>query len=174
MGFLYCSLSNASQPAKNILKAFHSNLRHSSYDAVKFCHKFSKGKPLKCGPLMFMLTHVCGEARHHTPALNTHDFTIHYVRGCNTLLQKNKTVFFVCVKQSCMNRRAGATVALYLEDTWSTYIQGKNFFNLKRGKPQIITAQNLLCSIGVPASEPNNMYFTSHLPHSCSSSSIPI
>ena len=45
---------------------------------------------------MFMLTHVCGEARRHAPALNTNDFTIHYVRGCSTLLQENKTVF-VCV-----------------------------------------------------------------------------
>ena len=46
------------------------------------------GKPVKHGPLMFMLTHVCGEARCHTPALSTHDFTIHYVGGCNTLLQE--------------------------------------------------------------------------------------
>ena len=30
--------------------------------------------------------------------------------------------------------------------------------------PQIITAQNLLCSIGVPASEPNNMYLL-HIYH---------
>ena len=131
------------------------------------------GKPLKCSPLVFMLTHVCGEARCHTPTLNTHDFTICYVRGCNTLLQENKPVF-VCVKQSCMSRRAGATVALYLEDKWPTYVQGKNFFSLSRRKLQIITAQNLLCSIGVPASEPNNMYFTSHLQQSCPSSSTPM
>ena len=57
-----------------------------------------------------------------------------------------------------MSRRAGATVALYLEYKWPTYVQGKNFFSLKED----ITAQNLLCSIGVPASGPNNMYFTSH------------
>ena len=46
------------------------------------------GKPLKSGPLMVMLTHVCGEARRRIPALNTHDFTIRYVRGSNTLLQE--------------------------------------------------------------------------------------
>ena len=73
-----------------------------------------------------------------------------------------------------MSRRAGATVALYLEDKWPTYVQGRTSPVSKRGKTQIITAQNLLHSIGVPASEPNDMYFTSHLPHSCPSSSIPI
>ena len=100
-----------------------------------------------------------------------HDFTISYVRGCITLLQENKTVF-ASVEQSCISRRAGATVALYLEDKWPTYVQVKNFFSLSRGISQIITAQNLLCNIGVPARETNNMYFTSHLPHSCPSSSI--
>ena len=83
-GFLYRLLGSASQPAKNILKVLHLNVRHSSYDAVrhssydavKFHHTFSMGKPLKHGPLMFMLTHVCGEARRHTLALNMHDFTI--------------------------------------------------------------------------------------------------
>ena len=163
MGLLHCSIRSASRSAKNILKAFHSNIRHSSYDTVKFRHTFSMGKPLKRGLLMVMLTHVCGEARRHTPALNMHDFTIRYVRGCNTLYKKNKTDF-VCVKQSCVSRRAGATVALYLEDKWPAYIQVKNFFSHKREKNQITTAQNLLCSIGVPASEPNNMYFTSHSP----------
>ena len=64
-------------------------IRHSSYNTVKFHHTFSIGKPLKHGPLMLMVTHVCGEARcHDTPALNTRDFTIHCVRGCNTLLQE--------------------------------------------------------------------------------------
>ena len=76
------------------------------------------GKPLKHSPLMFMLAHVCGEARRHTPALNAHDFIIRYIIP---FYKKNKTVF-VCVKQSCMSRRAGATVSLYLEDKWPTYI----------------------------------------------------
>ena len=88
MGLLYSSIRSASRSAKNILKAFHSNVRHSRYGTVKFRHTFSMGKPLKRGPLMVMLTHVCGEARRHIPALNTHDFTIPYVRGCNTLLQE--------------------------------------------------------------------------------------
>ena len=114
-----------------------------------------------------MLTHVCGEARRHTPTLNTYDFTIRYVRGCNILLQEKQKTVFVCVKQSCMSRRAGATVALYLEDKWPTYLQGKNLFRPLRGKTQIITAQVLLSSIGVPASEANNMFLTTHLPHSC-------
>ena len=72
-----------------------------------------------------------------------------------------------------MSRRTGATVAPYLEDKWPTYVQRKYFLSLKRGKTHITTAQNLLCSIGVPVSEPNNLYFTSHLPHSCPLSSIP-
>ena len=88
MGLLYCSIHSTSQSAKNILKALHSNVRHSSYDTVKFRHTFSMGKPLKRGPLIFMLTHVCGKARCHTPALNMHDLTIRYVRGCNTLLKE--------------------------------------------------------------------------------------
>ena len=90
-GLLYCSIRSASQSAKNILKALHSNVRHSSYDTVKFRHTFSMGKPLKRGPLMFMSTHV-----RHTPTLNTHDFTIRYVRGCNTLLQEKYNSFYVC------------------------------------------------------------------------------
>ena len=48
-----------------------------------------------------------------------------------------------------MSRRAGATVALYLEDKWPTYLQGKNLFQPLRGITQIITAQVLLSSIGV-------------------------
>ena len=134
--FQYRSLGSASQPAKNLLKVLHLNVRHSSYDTVKFLHAFSMGKSLKCSPLKFMFTHVYGEAKCHTPTLNMHDFS-------STLLQVNKTVF-VCVKQSRMSKRAGATVTLYLEDKWPTYIQGKNFFSLSRGKAQIITAQNLL------------------------------
>ena len=88
MGLLYCSIRSASQSTKNIFKTLHLNVRHYNYDTVKFCHTFSMGKPLKRGPLMFMLTHVCGEARHHTPTLNMYDFTIRYVRGCNAPLQE--------------------------------------------------------------------------------------
>ena len=71
--------------------------------------------------------------------------------------KKNKTDF-VCVKQEL------GPLLHYLEDKWPAYIQIKNFFSLKREKNQIITAQNLLFCIGVPASEPNNMYFISHSP----------
>ena len=55
---------------------------------LKVLPYISMGKPLKRGPLKFMLTHVCGEARRHTPVLNTHDFTVHYLKDCNTLLQE--------------------------------------------------------------------------------------
>ena len=39
---------------------------------------------------------VISQCRRHTPALNTHDITICYVRGCNTLLQEKINSFCVC------------------------------------------------------------------------------
>ena len=130
MGLLYCSIRSASRSAKNILKALHSNVRHSRYDTVKFRHTFSMGKPLKRGPLMVMLTHVCGEARRHmiSPSLMK-EAVLHFYK-------KNKTDF-VCVKQSCISRRAGATVALYLEDKWPAYIQVKTSSASKEKKTKL-------------------------------------
>jgi len=70
MGFLYPSICSPSRSVKNILKVLHSNARHSNYEALKFHHTFSMGNLLKRS---LMLTHVCDEARRHTPALNTCD-----------------------------------------------------------------------------------------------------
>ena len=75
-----------------------------------------------------------------------------------------------------MSRRAGAAVVLHLEDKRPTYpvSSGEKRLSAIKRKNPIYNSSSTLSSIGVPASEANNMLLTSHLPHSCLFSPIPI
>ena len=79
MGFLYPSICSASQSAKNILKALHSNARHSNYEALKFYHTFSIGNPLMHSPLI-----LCWHVFVMKPDVTLmKEAVIHFATTCN-------------------------------------------------------------------------------------------